>query len=186
MSPKYHRTTYTEAMNRTQLLTFGTAAAAFSPLLLSSLAEAAVSADPADIASLNAAIELERAGIKAYNDAAATKLLSPAVLAIAAGFIADHTAHLDALSGAVKAAGATPSTGIAPIAYPTLASEHDIIVFANVVERKAASTYLSVIPDLKNRQLAGVAAAILGVETTHVALLSNVLGVKPYPSGFVV
>lgn len=173
-------------MNRTQLLSFGTAVGVFSPLLLSSLAAAAAGADPADIASLNSAIELERAGIKAYNDAAATNLLSPPVLAIATGFVADHTAHRDALIGAVKAAGATPSEGLAPIAYPPLASEHDIIAFANTVERKAAATYLSVIPDLHDRRLAGIAAAILGVETTHVALLSNALGVKPYPGGFVV
>ena len=173
-------------MNRTQLLGFGTAAAAFHPLLLSSFAAAAVLADPADIASLNAAIELERAGIKAYTDAAATKLLSPGVLAVAGGFIADHTAHRDALIGAVKAAGATPSTATAQLVYPTLASEKDIIAFAIVVEKKAAATYLSVVPDLKDRKLAGVAAAILGVETTHVALLENALGVtRTYPTGFV-
>jgi hypothetical protein len=173
-------------MNRTHLLGFGSAVAAFSPLLLSSFAAAAQSADPADIASLNTAIALERAGIKAYNDAAATKLLSPGVLAIAGGFILDHTIHRDALIGAVKAAGFTPTSDVAPIAYPTLASERDIIAFALVVEKKAASTYLSVVPDLKDRQLAAVAAAILGVETTHVALLSNALGnPRPYAGGFV-
>jgi hypothetical protein len=173
-------------MNRNQLLGFGSAAAIIAPQLLLSFAAAAVTADPADIASLNTAIELERAGIKAYNDAAATKLLSPGVLAIAGGFIADHTAHRDALIGAVKAAGAVPSSATAQLAYPTLASEKDIIAFALVVEKKAAATYLSVIPDLKDRKLAGVAAAILGVETTHVELLSNALGnPKPYPGGFV-
>jgi hypothetical protein len=173
-------------MNRTQLLGFGSAAAAFSPLLLSSFAAAAVTADPADIATLNAAIELERAGIKAYVDAAGTKLLSPGILAVAAGFIADHTAHRDALIGAVRAAGATPSPATAHLAYPPLASEKDIIAFAIVVEKKAAATYLSVVPDLKDRNLAGIAAAILGVETTHVALLENALGVtRTYPTGFV-
>jgi hypothetical protein len=30
-----------------------------------------------------------------------------------------------------------------------------------------------------------VAAAILGVETTHVALLSQALGIRPYATGFV-
>ena len=174
-------------MNRHQILGFGSAAVAFSPLLLSSLAAAAVTADPADIASLNSAIELERAGIKAYVDAAATKLLSPQVLAVAGGFIVDHTAHRDALIGAVKAAGATPSTATAQLVYPALTSEKDIIAFAIVVEKKAAATYLSVVPDLKDRNLAGIAAAILGVETTHVALLENALGItRSYPSGFVV
>jgi len=70
---------------------------------------AAEKADPGDMATLNAAIALERAGIKAYVDAAATGLLPKEILAIASGF-----------------------------------------AFALVVERKAASTDLSVIPDLKD------------------------------------
>ncbi len=172
-------------MNRNRLLVFGTGIAAFGLPLLSHFAAAAATANPDDIATLNSAIELERAGIKAYADAAATKLLSAPVLAIASRFAADHTAHRDALIGAVRSAGAVPSTAIAPIAYPPLATEHDVIAFANVVEMKAASTYLSVIPDLHDRALAGVAASILGVETTHVALLSQALGVRSYATGFV-
>jgi hypothetical protein len=171
-------------MTRTQILRFGTAAAVFAPSLLASLADAATAATAADLSTLDAAIELERAGIKAYADAAATGLLSPPVLAIANAFAADHLAHRDALIGAVRSAGATPSTGIAPIAYPVLATERDIIAFAASVERKAAATYLSVIPDLDDRHLAAVAASILGVETTHVALLAQALGERPYPSGF--
>jgi hypothetical protein len=171
-------------MTRTQILRFGTAGAVFAPSLLASLAAAAQAATPADLSTLDAAIELERAGIKAYADAAATGLLSPPVLAIATAFAADHTAHRDALIGAVVSAGATPSAGTAPIVYPALATERDIIAFADAVERKAASTYLSVIPDLDDRRLAGVAAAILGVETTHVALLAQALGERAYPGGF--
>jgi rubrerythrin len=173
-------------IRRAQILGFGTAAAAIGLPLLTNFAAAAEHADPDDIASLNVAIELERAGIKAYADAAATNLLSPGVLELAGRFVADHTAHRDALIGAVRAAGATPSTATAAIPYPPLATERDIIAFANTVELKAASTYLSVVPELHDRHLAAVAAAILGVETTHVALLSQALGKKTYPSGFVV
>jgi hypothetical protein len=172
-------------MKRTQLLGFGTAAVVFGPSLLWSCAAAAAAADPADIATLNAAIEIERAGIKAYADAAATHLLSPPVLALAGGFLADHTAHRDALIGVVRAAGATPSIRLAPIVYPPLIVERDVVVFANAVELKAASTYLSTISELRDRNLAAIAASILGVETTHVALLSQALGTKTYPSGFV-
>lgn len=171
-------------MKRTQLLGFGTAAAVFAPSLLASFASAAQAADPADLSTLNAAVELEQAGINAYAAAAATGLLTAPVLAIARRFEADHTAHRDALIGAVRAAGAQPSSGVAPIAYPALASERDVLAFAHAVEVKAASTYLSVIPDLEDRQLAGVAAAILGVEATHVALLAQALGIACYPSGF--
>jgi len=110
------------------------------------------------------------AGIKAYQDAAATGILPPDVLAIAGGFMADHTAHRDALIAAVKASGNTPSTATAKLTYPPLKRVNDILAFAMVVERKAASTYLSVIPDLKDPGFRQAAASILGVETTHVAL----------------
>jgi rubrerythrin len=60
-----------------------------------------------------------------------------------------------------------------------------VLRFARATEQKAAATYLSVVPELKDRKLAEVAAAILGVETTHVALLAQALGEHAYPSGFV-
>jgi rubrerythrin len=172
-------------LSRAQILAFGSAAGLIGAPLLASFAAAAQSADPADIDSLNVAIALERAGIKAYADGAATGLLTPPVAALAARFVADHTAHRDALIGAVRAAGLEPTTATAPIAAPPLATERDVIAFALVVEEKAASTYLSVIPDLKNRALAGVAASILGVETTHVSALAGALGTRVYTSGFV-
>jgi len=173
------------SLRRAHLLAFGTAAGLIGAPLLTAFAAAAQSADPADIDTLNAAIALERAGIKAYADAAATGLLSKPVLALAGRFVADHTAHRDALIGAVRSAGFTATDAIAPIATPPLATERDVLAFANTVEMKAASTYLSVIPDLKNRTLAGVAASILGVETTHVALLAEALQTRVYASGFV-
>ena len=155
--------------------------------LLTEFAEAATRANPNDLAMLNSAIELERAGIKAYDDAAGTGLLTPSVLEIASRFRADHIAHRDALIGAVRAGGAVLTTNVAKIEYPRLRSQADVIAFALVVERQAASTYLSVIPDLSDRRLAQVAAAILGVETTHVSRLAEALGnAQAYPQGFVV
>lgn len=174
-----------KSLTRSALLGAGSAIALVGLPLLGSFVDAAQSAAPEDLATLDAAIELERAGIKAYADAAATGLLSAPVLKIASGFSADHAAHRDALIAAVVAGGGTPSTATAKLDYPKLASATDVLEFAMVVERKAASTYLSVIPDLKDRRLAEVAGSILGVETTHVSTLAAALGVKPYPSGFV-
>jgi rubrerythrin len=152
---------------------------------MSGFVEAATTADPSDIGSLNAAIAIERAGIKAYTDAAATGLLSKPVLAVASGFLADHTAHRDALIAAVRAAGGTPTTQTLKLPYPPLKSEGDILRFALVVEKKAADTYLSEIPEFKDRHFAEFAASILGVETTHVALLASALNqLPPYPGGF--
>ena len=158
-------------LRRARLFAFGSAVGLIGIPLLSNLAAAAAAADPADIDTLNSAIALERAGIKAYADAARAVTLSPAVAALSARFVADHTAHRDALIGAVRAAGAVPTDSVAPIATPAIASERDAIAFALVVEQKAAATYLSVIPDLHDRALAGVAASILGVETIHAGAL---------------
>jgi len=172
-------------LSRSALLGAGSAIALVGLPRMTAFVEAAQKADPGDIATLNTAIELERAGIKAYQDAAATGILPQDVLAIAGGFMADHIAHRDALIAAVKASGNTPSTATAKLTYPPLKSVNDILAFAMVVERKAASTYLSVIPDLKDPAFREAAASILGVETTHVALLAQALGNAPaYKSGF--
>ena len=170
--------------NRRLFLGSGAALALVGSPLLSEFARAAAGADPADLATLNTALELERAGIKAYDDAAATRLLAPAILDVAKGFRADHVAHLDALTVAVRTGGGTPSLATAKLDYPALRTSGDILRFARDVEEKAASTYLSVIPDLKDRTLAQTAAAILGVETTHVALLAQALGERAYPHAF--
>jgi len=107
------------------------------------------------------------------------------VLAVCGRFVADHVAHRDALIAAVRAAGAVPSEGIAHLNYPTLDSQVAILHFARGVEEKAASTYLSVVPEFSNRALAQAAASILGVETTPVALLAQARGEPSYPSSFV-
>jgi rubrerythrin len=173
-------------ISRPALFGAATAIAAFGMSMMDKLVAAAATADPGDLSSLNSAIELERAGIKAYVDAAATGLVSAPVLVVAKGFMADHAAHRDALIAAVKAGGGTPSDKTAPLNYPSLKSEADILRFAMVVEEKAASTYLSVIPDLKDRNLAQVSAAILGIETMHVSVLQNALKIpSPYKTPFI-
>jgi rubrerythrin len=150
-----------------------------------SLMEAAASATAADIALLNSAIEFENAGVKAYKDAAALNLLSPAVLDVAKGFMADHEAHAAALTSVVTSAGATATTATAKLEYPALKSEADIVAFAETVERGAATAYLTDIGQLSNAKLAKLLASILGVETTHVSTLASVLKHGPAYVGFV-
>jgi rubrerythrin len=167
------------------LLGAGSAIALVGLPLMTRFVEAAETADPSDIGALNAALALERAGVKAYTDAAATGLLSKPVLAVASGFLADHAAHRDALIAAIRVAGGTPTAETAKLSYPALKSEADILRFALAVEEKAANTYLSIVAEFKDRKFAELSASILGVETTHVALLSSALGrPTPYPGGF--
>ncbi len=174
-----------KSITRAQAFFSATALALIGAPMLREFAEAAAAA-PGDLQTLDAAIELERAGIAAYDAAAKTGLLKGRILTVALAFRADHVAHRDSLIGAVRAGGGVPTTKTAHLPVPTLADESDILGYAKSVEEKAASTYLSVIPDFQDRNLAQVAAAILGVETTHVALLDEALHEFPaYPGGFV-
>lgn len=172
-------------ISRVRFLGAGTALAAFGPALLTPFIAAAAQASEGDVKILNVALALERAGIKAYQDSAKTGLLSPSVLAVAKGFMSDHIAHRDALIGAIKAAGQTPTSETTKVAYPTLASESDILKFAQGVEKGAVTTYLSVIASFTDRSLAKVAASILGVEATHVSTLAAALKEAAPYRGFV-
>ena len=162
-------------VSRAKLLGTGSALALIGPALLGPFITAAEAASAGDITILQSAAKSERTAIKAYTDAAATGLLSAPVLTVAKGFMQDHMAHRDALEGAIKAAGMTPETGVLAITYPPLKSEADILNFAETLERGAATAYLTSIPALQDRGLAKVAASILGVETTHVAILAYTL-----------
>jgi len=174
------------SVSRVRFLFSSAAIAAIGLPLLTKLADAAATIDPADLQALNSSIELEAASMKVYNAAIATQLLSDKTVALASAFRDDHQAHLDALSGAVRASENTPSEQVAAIEYPALRTENAILAFARGIEEKAASTYLEIIPAFKNRDLAGIVASILGIETTHVALLAQVLGDFPaYTTGFV-
>ncbi len=171
-------------VSRAKLLGTGTALAMIGSGLLGPFISAAEAASEGDVKILQTAAASERTAIKAYSDAAATGLLSPGVLTVAKGFMADHMAHRDALEGAIKASGMTPDTNVFAIKYPALASEGDILKFAETLERGAASAYLASIPNLADKNLAKVAGSILGVETTHVAILEYVLtkSTEPYKS----
>jgi rubrerythrin len=162
-------------VSRAKLLGTGTALAMIGAGLLGPFISAAEAASEGDIKILQGAAMAERTAIKAYTDAAGTGLLSPPVLAVAKGFLSDHMAHRDALEGAIKAAGMTPTTGVTAITYPPLKTQDDILNFAETLERGAASAYLAAVGSLQDRSLAKVAGSILGVETTHVAILAYTL-----------
>ncbi|GAC1441045.1 MAG: hypothetical protein NVS2B8_07440 [Vulcanimicrobiaceae bacterium] len=163
-----------------------TGAVALAAPFLTAIAGAAPRADGADLKLLNSVIPLERAAVKAYAEATALGILGPGVLAVLKRFMADHQAHLDALVAAVTQAGGVLSPDTAPLEVPTLKTERDVLDFTYTVERLVASTHLGTIAQYKNRDFATTAAAIMGVDTTHVALLAEALRKTPaYPTSFV-
>lgn len=154
--------------------------------LLTHCAVAADKFDPNDLKALGAALALERAALDAYGKAVDAKTLSTPVIAVVTGFVADHTAHRDALIAAITALGQTPGTDLAPLDTPTLQNEADALNYAYTVERTLATTHLTAVATFRNRDYAKTAASILGVETTHVALLAEALRKgSAYPTSFV-
>ena len=147
---------------------------------------AATRPDPADVKALGVALALERSVIRAYSDPALTHFLSAQVLGVINQFLADHTAHQAALEQAITAAGQQAAQEVTDVTRPALANEGDVLGFAYTLERSLANTHLVAVPDYKNRDYATTAASIIGVETTHVALLGEALRQgRPYPTGFV-
>lgn len=150
------------------------------------LAAAASKVDSADLKALGVALALERNVIRTYSDPEVTKLLAPAVLAVFNQFLADHTAHRDALVQAIVATGQPASEDVTNVPVPTLGNEADVMAFAATLEKSLAATHLASVSPFRNRDYAQTSASILGVETTHVALLGEALRQgRTYPTGFV-
>lgn len=60
-----------------------------------------------------------------------------------------------------------------------------MLKFAAGLEQGAVSAYLGAVPAFADRELAKVAASILGNEAQHLSLLLNALGENPDPTAFV-
>ena len=138
-----------------------------------------------DVQILNAAIGLEHEGIAAYQIAATSGLLDPAVLDIGITFQSHHKQHRDELVKAVQALGGTPAEEKALDEYAadlnaaSLSNQTDILRLALRLERGAANAYLGLIPSLST-DFHQIAAQMAGDEAFHAAILANALG-EPIP-----
>ncbi len=140
----------------------------------------------ADVRILNSALGAEREAIAAYQVGAESGLLKPDVLKLAVGFQSDHKAHAGALEATVRKLGGEPVAAKAKYSFPTdkLKTQADVLQFAAGLEKGAVSAYLGAVPLFADRQLAQVAASILGDESMHWAVLLYALGLPPVPVAF--
>mgnify|MGYP000243418471 FL=1 len=140
-----------------------------------------------DVAILNAALAAEQEAIAAYQVGASSGLLQNPVLDLAVQFQGHHKEHATALATTVKKLGGTPAAAKTKYTFPVekLKTQADVLGFAAELERGAVSAYLGAIPILDDRELAKVAASILGDEAMHWAVLRQALGQPPVPSAFV-
>ncbi len=138
-----------------------------------------------DISLLNAAIALEHEGIAAYQIAATSGLLQPAVVEIGVTFQGHHKGHRDELEKAVRQLGGEPVAAKTDAEYAealnvaSLKNQEDVLRLALGLERGAANAYLGLIPSL-GVDFHQVAAQMAGDEAFHAAILGNALG-EPIP-----
>ncbi len=134
-----------------------------------------------DLNILNAAIALEHEGIAAYQIAATSGLLAPAIVDIGVTFQGHHKGHRDILAKAVRDLGGEPVEEKSLDAYAadleasSLANQEDVLRLALKLERGAANAYLGLIPSLGS-DYHKVAAQMAGDEAFHAAVLANALG----------
>ena len=140
-----------------------------------------------DVHILNTALGAELEAIAANQVGAESGLLTAAVKPVALEFQGHHKAHAAALAGTVKKLGGTPVEAKAQYAFPVekLKTQNDVLQFAAGLEKGAVSAYLGAVPVFGDRELARVAASILGDEAMHWAVLRQVLGEQAVPAAFV-
>jgi len=138
-----------------------------------------------DVAILNAALDLEHQAVWAYG-AAAGKLsdtpVGKTILALALRNQADHKAHRDALAGAVKSLGKTPSPARASYDLSSyiqageggLDSDANIGKLALALEVDAALAYADAFSKLKTPGLLAAAATIAPDESAHATAIRAV------------
>ncbi len=141
-----------------------------------------------DARILNTALGAEYEAIAAYQVGADSGLLKGDALALAHVFQGHHKAHAEALESTVIKLGGKAVEARKNYQFPVekLKTQADVLRFAAGLEKGAVSAYLGAVPLFGDRELAKVAASILGDEAMHWAVLRNALAESPVvPIAFV-
>jgi|CXWL01.1.fsa_nt_gi rubrerythrin len=163
-----------DALTRAALLT----SAAFSSYTAGGVARVFASAKDRDLTILNAALYLEHEAIAAYEAGAASGLLSPDVLKIAAAFMDDHKYHRDGIAGVVRALGETPAASPTAFHFGRLRDATDILNLALRLEQGAATAYRTLASSVQDKAVLGFAAHVMVDEVRHSTVLRGALGMR--------
>jgi rubrerythrin len=172
--------------------TLGGAAVAASAIpLLWSVRNAFADAETDD-AILGKAITLERVAVLAYDTAADSGHLSPALRSVARRFRAHEQAHADVLTKALTDLGGTPPAaprGVADVdkfvkGLGDVKSQADVLSFAIELETAAVAAYYDAHAKLVAARLLQTGASIMASEGQHLVVLRKAAGTDLVPSAF--
>jgi hypothetical protein len=149
-------------------------------------AELAITGKPNDISNdveiIQGALAGEHAGIAAYRIAGGTGLLTPDTLKVAQLIKGHHEGHRDALAKLISDIGTSPveprsdEEYVADLKLAVLKSQSDILTLATMLERGAASGYISQMSRILDRGLCQLFGQISADEMTHWTTLNSAIG----------
>lgn len=147
---------------------------------------AAAQTASSDLQTLQFAFVLENVAVAAYKLGAGSGLLTPDVVSVGTKFAGQHQDHANALKAAIESVKGEVPAIPTKINWPSFKTQEDVLKFALALESAAVGAYYTSSGKFSNRDLASAAASIVGVEATHVAILSSALKMDPIPNAFVV
>ena len=133
-----------------------------------------------DAEILNFALTLEYLEADFYNVKGKSLGLSGEAKKYARQFGAEESAHVSALSAAIKQLGGKP------VSKPTFAfpatSEKSFLELASVLENTGVGAYNGAAPSLKSKQVLASAGSIVQIEARHAAAIDLLIGKSPTPN----
>jgi bacterioferritin (cytochrome b1) len=138
-------------------------------------------ASAAGIHALNEALRAELRLIDVYSEGEESNLPDREVRDLVATYLARHVQHVQVLCDAVRDLGGTPvSLAHGDRGHEILNDEEDMLKLAARLEQGAVGALLKALALLPCRcHAAAAAAALLGEEATHCAVLRQALGERP-------
>jgi hypothetical protein len=151
---------------------------AVSPFVSNALAQGG----DADI--LNFALTLEYLEAAFYTEGVKKAGLSHANKKLAKEIRDNETAHVDALTKALKSAGAKPVSAPTVSFNSATSNEKAFLKLAQVFEDTGVSAYNGAAPSISSPAILAAAGSIVQIEARHAALIRLANGASPAPDAF--
>ncbi len=159
-------------------------ASAVAPFVSHAFAQTSTSAGGAsssgDAEILNFALTLEYLEAAFYTKKAAEVGLSGQAKTYAKQFGDEETAHVAALTAAIRALGGTPVKE-PKFVFP-VTSQASFLALASVLENTGVGAYNGAAPSLQSKQVLAEAGGIVQVEARHAAAIDLLIGKSPTPN----